>query len=171
MPEPVYDVCVIGAGAAGGVLAGTLAQKGVDVVLVEGGPYRDPGRLNNHRWPYERGQRAAVPPVHVDPKLETMEIIGDPVGIAVALRFSEADFQERTLAGIEGDWPIRYAELAPYYDRAERLMVVCGTRENLEVLPDGQFIRPLQPRCSERILGRACEKLGIRMIPVRKALA
>ncbi len=185
MPEPVYDVCVIGAGAAGGVLAGTLAQKGVDVVLIEGGPYRDPGRLNNHRWPYDRGQRATVPPVHVDPALEPMEMIGDPVGIArarviggrtthwnaVALRFSGADFQERTLAGIEDDWPIRYADLAPYYDRAERLMVVCGTRENLEVLPDGQFIPPLQPRCSERILGRACEKLGIRMIPVRKALA
>ena len=38
MPDPVYDVCVIGAGAAGGVLAGTLAQEGVSVVLIEGGP-------------------------------------------------------------------------------------------------------------------------------------
>jgi choline dehydrogenase-like flavoprotein len=186
MPERVYDVCVIGAGAAGGVLAATLAQGGAEVALIEGGPYRDPKRLNNHRWPYERQRETErVPPVHVNPTLEPMEMIGDPVGIArarviggrtthwnaVALRFSEADFRERSLAGIEDDWPIHYAELAPYYDRAERLMVVCGTRENLEVLPDGQFIRPLKPRCSERILGRASEKLGIRMIPVRKALA
>ncbi|MBI3665732.1 MAG: GMC family oxidoreductase [Acidobacteria bacterium] len=184
MPQPVYDVCVIGGGASGGTVAGTLARAGVDVVLVEGGPYRNPALLKNHAWPYDQ-TKPTVPPVGVDPKLEPIEMHGDSIGInrarvlggrtthwnAVALRFSEADFRERSRNGIEDDWPVPYAEFAPYYDRAERLMVVCGTRENLEVLPDGQFIPPLKPRCSERILGRACEKLGIRMIPVRKALA
>jgi choline dehydrogenase-like flavoprotein len=184
MAQRTHEVCVIGAGAAGGVLAATLAQAGVDVVLVEGGPYRDPANLANHSWPYER-RRSQAPPVYVDEKLEPIAIVGDPIGIArarvmggrtthwnaVALRFAEADFRERSLAGVEDDWPLSYRELAPYYDRAERLMVVCGTRENLEVLPDGQFIPPLRPRCSERILGRACDKLGLRLIPVRKALA
>lgn len=184
MAQRIHDVCVIGAGAAGGVLAASLAQAGVDVALVEGGPYRDPAHLNNHAWPYER-KPGAAPPVQADERREPIEMIGDPVSVArarvlggrtthwnaVALRFAAADFQERSLAGIEDDWPIGYPELAPYYDRAERLMVVCGTRENLEVLPDGQFIPPLRPRCSERILGRACERLGMRLIPVRKALA
>jgi len=184
MAQPIYDVCVIGAGAAGGVLAAALSRAGAEVVLVEGGPYRDPARLRNHAWAYERAV-SGVPSVEVNPELEPLEQHGDPVGIArarvvggrtthwnaVSLRFSEADFRERSLAGMEDDWPISYAELAPYYERAERLMVVCGTRENLEVLPDGHFIRPLAPRCSERILGRACRTLGIRAIPVRKALA
>ena len=182
--QRVYDVCVIGAGASGGVLAGALAQAGVEVALVEGGPYRDPARLANHAWPYSRAA-PQTPSVGVDAQLEPIEMHGDPIGIlrarvlggrtthwnAVSLRFAEADFRERSWNGIEDDWPISYGELEPYYDRAERLMVVCGTRENLEALPDGQFIPPLKPRCSERILGRACQKLGLRMIPVRKALA
>ncbi len=180
----IPDVCVIGGGAAGGVLAGALVQAGVRVVLIEGGPYRDPAKLNNHAWPYQR-RPSEAPGVEVDPRLEPIQMRGDAVHVArarvlggrtthwnaVSLRFSAADFREWSLAGMEDDWPISYAELAPYYDQAERLMVVSGTRENLEVLPDGRFIPPLKPRCSERILERACRRLGIRMIPVRKALA
>ncbi len=184
MASRKYDVCVIGSGAAGGVLAAQLAADGANVILIEGGPYRDPGKLHTHAWPWERVKPKA-PPVNVDPEKEPFELIGDPVHVnrarvlggrtthwnAVSLRFAENDFREWSANGIEEDWPISYRELAPYYDCAEQLMVVCGTRENLEVLPDGNFIRPLKLRCSEQIMQRASAKLGIRLIPVRKALA
>jgi choline dehydrogenase-like flavoprotein len=184
MARTKYDVCVIGSGAAGGALASKLARSGVKVCLVEGGPRREPSKLNSHSWPYER-KPLGVPPVAVDQKKEPYEVIGDDIGImrarvfggrtthwnAVALRFSRDDFREWSAAGIEEDWPISYDEIAPYYDEAERLMVVCGSKENLEVLPDGQFIRPLKLRCSEHILRRASRKLGLDVIPVRKALA
>jgi choline dehydrogenase-like flavoprotein len=185
MQRKHYDVCVIGSGAAGGTLASRLALLGANVVLIEGGSYRDPAKLRTHAWPYEHAVEE-VPRVGVDPVKEPYEIIGDSnVDVsrarvlggrtthwnAVSLRFAADDFREWSVNGIEEDWPISYAELAPYYDRAEQLMVVCGTRENLEVLPDGQFIRPLKLRCSEKILGRASVKLGMRLIPVRKALA
>ncbi len=184
MATTKYDVCVIGSGAAGGVLAAQLAAQGVHVALIEGGLRRDPAKLNTHAWPYEQ-VKPQVPPVGVDPVKEPYEMIGDPVGVsrgrvlggrtthwnAVTLRFSENDFREWSVNGIEEDWPLGYEELAPYYDRAEELMVVCGTRENLPELPDGRFIRPLPLRCSEQILRRAVAKLGIRVIPVRKALA
>jgi choline dehydrogenase-like flavoprotein len=179
-----YDVCVIGSGAAGGVLASSLASAGARVALIEGGSYRDPGKLNTHAWPYQK-LKQQVPAVGVDPLQEPYLLEGDPISVsrarvlggrtthwnAVTLRFSEADFREWWVNGIEEDWPLGYKELAPYYDRAEKLMVVCGTKENLEVLPDGQFIRPLKLRCSEVILRSACEKLDMRLIPVRKALA
>ncbi len=184
MPSKVYDVCVIGSGASGGTLAAELAGRGVDVCLVEGGPRRPPHKINSHRRPYDH-ESLGVPAVRTDAAKEPYEVVGDPISItrarvfggrtthwnAVALRFSENDFREGSRHGIEEDWPISYSEIAPYYDRAERLMVVCGTKENLEVLPDGDFIRPLKLRCSEHILRRASSKFGIRLIPVRKALA
>ena len=183
MATKKYDVCVIGSGAAGGALATSLAEQGVKTVLVEGGPYRDPAKIDSHRWPYEN-MKSTVPPVRVVPDREPTIYRGDPVGLsrarvlggrtthwnAVSLRFSADDFREWSLNGIEEDWPITYDEIAPYYDQAEERMVVCGTKEGLEVLPDGKFIKSLPLRCSEKILQRASAKFGIRLIPVRKAL-
>ncbi len=183
MAEP-YDVCVIGSGAAGGTLASALANKGARVALIEGGSYRNPSKLHTHDWPWER-RPPEVPSVQVDRAKEPLIHLGDPVGIArarvlggrtthwnaVSLRFSADDFREWSKAGIEEDWPISYDEIAPYYDRAERMMVVSGSKENLEVLPDGQFIKAMKLRCSEKILRRASRKFNFHVIPVRKALA
>jgi choline dehydrogenase-like flavoprotein len=47
---------------------------------------------------------------------------------------------------------------------------VTGSRENLEIVPDGEFLPPLKFRCGEAIVKRACTKLGIAMIPARKAV-
>jgi choline dehydrogenase-like flavoprotein len=90
---------------------------------------------------------------------------------AVTLRFAPRDFRERSLNGIEEDWPISYEELAPYYERVEQMIGVCGNDDGLEILPAGKhYLPPLPMRCSERILKRACEPLGIPVIPVRKAV-
>ncbi len=185
MPAEKFDVCVIGSGAAGGTLAGELTRRGARVALIEAGKYRDPSKLRTHAWPYDQTKPPDMPSVTVDAKREPVAYEGDRISVsrgrviggrtthwnAVALRFSEDDFREWSVNGIEENWPITYRELAPYYDRAEELMVVCGTRENLGVLPDGRFIRPLSLRCSETILARASKKIGMRVIPVRKALA
>ncbi len=89
----------------------------------------------------------------------------------MVLRYAPSDFQERTLNGIEVDWPITYEELAPYYDRIERMIGVCGQDDGLEILPAGPWYLPPPPlRCSEQILKRQAGKLGIPVIPVRKAL-
>jgi choline dehydrogenase-like flavoprotein len=68
------------------------------------------------------------------------------------------------------DWPISYADLAPYYDRAETLIGVFGTRENLAVLPDGNFMPPPPPRCGEVELMAGGRKAGIPIIPIRRAM-
>ena len=74
----------------------------------------------------------------------------------VALRFSPADFKPRSTEGVGDDWPIAYDELAPYYDKVESYIGVFGTRENISSSPDGIFLPPPKPRCTETILKNAC---------------
>ncbi len=90
----------------------------------------------------------------------------------VSLRFSEWDFKAKSMQdGYGDDWPLTYADLAPYYDKAETLMGVFGTRENLAVLPDGVFHAPTPPfRCGEHALSGGGKKIGVPVIPIRRAM-
>lgn len=58
-------------------------------------------------------------------------------------RLSDIDFGANKKEGIATDWPIRYADISPWYDYVERFAGISGTREGLEVLPDGQFLPPI----------------------------
>jgi choline dehydrogenase-like flavoprotein len=88
----------------------------------------------------------------------------------VALRFSEHDLRTRSLKGYGEDWPIRYEDLAPYYDRVESLIGVHGTREGLAGAPDGIFMPPPVPRCSDLLIQQGCAKLRIPCIAGRAAV-
>jgi len=88
----------------------------------------------------------------------------------VALRFSEQDLQTRSLKGYGEDWPVRYEELAPYYDRVETLIGVHGTSEGLAGAPDGIFLPPPAPRCSDRLIQQGCASLRIPCIAGRAAV-
>src|SRR5690606_14136832 len=59
-----------------------------------------------------------------------------------ANRFNEGDFKGYSRDGHGADWPITYADLAPYYDKAERFMGVCGQKENHPDLPDSEHYLP-----------------------------
>lgn len=59
-------------------------------------------------------------------------------------RWSDLDFEANAKDGHGNDWPIRYADLAPWYDHVERFIGICGQREGLSQLPDGQFL-PAMP--------------------------
>jgi len=85
----------------------------------------------------------------------------------VSLRLSDFDFKAKSHDGYGEDWPISYADIAPYYDRVERMIGVSGTREGLPQLPDGVFQKPVPLLCGERILKKGVEKTGRRLIPTR----
>lgn len=55
-------------------------------------------------------------------------------------RLNEIDFEANLREGIAVDWPIRYVDLAPWYDYVERFAGISGNRDGLDVLPDGQYL-------------------------------
>ena len=68
------------------------------------------------------------------------------------------------------DWPITYANVAPYYDKVESFIGVFGSKENVPSAPDGVFLPPPVPRCTETIVKKACDQLHITCIPSRLAI-
>ena len=88
----------------------------------------------------------------------------------IALRFGQADFRARSTDGMGDDWPIGYEELSPYYDKVESFIGVFGTAENVPNSPDGVFLAPPRPRCTETIVKKACDSLKITCIPSRLAI-
>jgi len=65
-------------------------------------------------------------------------------------RLSDLDFEANAKEGIAIDWPIRYKDIAPWYDYVERFAGVSGTKEGLPQLPDGQFLPPMELNCVEK---------------------
>ena len=65
-------------------------------------------------------------------------------------RFSDLDFEANAAEGIAVDWPIRYRDIAPWYDHVERFAGISGSTENMAQLPDGQFLPPMELNCVEK---------------------
>lgn len=65
-------------------------------------------------------------------------------------RWSDIDFEANAKEGIAVDWPIRYKDIAAWYDRVEKFAGISGSKEGLAVLPDGQFLPPMDLNCVEK---------------------
>ncbi len=72
-------------------------------------------------------------------------------------RLSDLDFEANKKEGIEIDWPIRYKDIAPWYDYVESFIGVSGQPEGLDQLPDGKFQPPMEMYCVEKKVKEAIE--------------
>jgi choline dehydrogenase-like flavoprotein len=171
------DVCIVGAGAVGGIMAAELARRRVEVVVLESGPRHDIAMRPEYTRRFLRGEnpwRTPIPEIDrytttgpVPYQLEWHRARG--VGGSTlhwegyALRFHADDFRLRTLHGVGDDWPISYQDLEPYYGRAERALGVAGEAD--DPWASGRSTRYPLPAFpwsfSDRLFSGACEKLGI----------
>lgn len=89
----------------------------------------------------------------------------------ISVRWSDLDFNANLKDGHGVDWPIRYRDIAPWYDYAEKFIGVSGSREGLDILPDGIFQPPHEMNCAEK---HVKQKLGeqfphVKLIHTRSA--
>lgn len=84
-------------------------------------------------------------------------------------RHSPIDFEANAREGIAVDWPIRYEDLAPWYDHVERFIGVSGQKEGLAQLPDGQFQPPMEMNCVEKAFKASVEERLGRRVTIGRA--
>ncbi len=73
-------------------------------------------------------------------------------------RWSELDFEANLMDGHGVDWPVRYKDIAPWYDYVERFIGVSGQKEGFPQIPDGQFLPPFEMTCLEKHVRASIEK-------------
>ncbi|WP_224447211.1 GMC family oxidoreductase [Haloprofundus salilacus] len=179
-PSERVDVCVVGAGPAGGLVAHRLADRGYDVVVLEAGPRFDStDRL-------ERMERT-IRPIHNGDEVWDMSGPRDafttpgerfyPLNVArvkgvggstlhwqgMVMRLHESDFERRSRDGVAADWPVDYDDLMPYYAEAESALGVAGASDN-PFAPPRDEPHPLpafEPSYSDSLFAEACERVGV----------
>ncbi len=195
-PE-IYDVCVVGSGAGGGMAAKVLTDSGASVLMLEAGRWFDTENDTTMlKWPYQSPRRGAATPERQFGEFDAgnggWSLEGEPYTVAegqqfdwfrvrmlggrtnhwgrISLRFGPDDFRARSVDGLGDDWPISYEDLRPYYDRVDRLVGIFGTHEGLPNDPDGIFMPAPEPRCWEHLVKRASDRLAITCIPSRLSI-
>ena len=188
-PPKVHPVIIIGSGASGGMAAWNLTRQGIDVLLLDAGSRFDRFAFWTHVQPWEARERLARgerPPrffldtaeqPYVTPPDRPFALTrvwghGGKTNVwgRVSLRYSELDFKAAERDGWEIPWPIAYSDVAPYYDRVEQLIGVCGGTDDSDALPGSKvLLPPPAPRCGERLLQNGMRKLGIPVVAGRRA--
>src|SRR6202007_1021479 len=65
-------------------------------------------------------------------------------------RWSDLDFEANLHDGHGVDWPIRYKDIAPWYDYVEQFTGVSGNRDGVDVIPDGIYLPPFEMNVVEK---------------------
>lgn len=171
------EVCIVGAGAAGGIMALELARRGVRVVVLESGPRHDP----KQRGEYVRRYLRLEDPWRTPLRELDRHTFGGTASYALdrqrargiggstlhwegyALRLHADDFRLRSFYGLADDWPITYDDLEPYYGRAERALGVAGQADDPWASHRSTPfpLRAFPFSYSDGLLARACSSLGI----------
>ena len=165
--QDVVDVCIVGVGACGGLMAKELAEAGFSVVGLDAGPRYNPAvdfendetEMLKLLW---SGQRVTSGTDPINPWSGFGVGGGTLVWCGVAPRFHTNDFMTASVDGVGVDWPLTYNDLAPYYDQVEQDFGVSGQMgENPFEGPRGPFPMPPVPFSYQaQVLARGVQKLG-----------
>jgi len=191
-----YDVVIVGSGAGGGMAARVLTQGGAKVALLEAGPDFDSEKAGMFTWNYDSPRRGAGSKEHPFGEFDACyggwDIDGEPYTNEggsnfkwfrarmlggrtnhwgrISLRFGPYDFKRRSMDGLGDDWPISYEDVAPYYDKVDKLVGIFGSQEGMINEPDGLFMAPPKPRGYELLIQKSARSSGVPVIPSRLSI-
>ncbi|MGI2069089.1 GMC family oxidoreductase [Shewanella baltica] len=196
-----YDVVVVGSGAGGAMAAYTLTKEGKKVLMLEAGRDYDPKTESPMFRTNAEAPLMGAGNVDKDFGFYDATVDGgwtvpdEPYTTAedsdflwwrarmlggrtnhwgrFSLRFSEHDFKGKSRDGLGADWPFEYKDIAPWYDKTEELVGVCGTNTGLADMPDsaeGILQPPPVPRVPELLIQAAAKKHGIAVVPMHRAV-
>ncbi len=174
----VHPVVIIGSGAAGGMAAWNLTRQGVNVTMLDAGRKFNRSEFWTHVKPWEwqqhldaghkppqivldTAEQPYITPLGQDFQLTRVWGRGGKTNIwgRVSLRYSDLDFTGPERDGWEIPWPIRYKDIAPYYDQVDQLIGVCGGDDDQDSLPGSKYFLPPPPlRCGEWIMKNAAQE-------------
>lgn len=179
LPAEKIDAVVVGSGAAGSVMAATLAAGGKEVLILEAGPERgNPDLVSSALWARRlKWSGAPVLEGGEHPVGHTFNA-GSGVGgsamhqYAVWPRLHREDFELRSRYERGLDWPLGYEDLAPYYDRVQREAGISGDAEREVWRPPGEpYPMPPVPVFAQgEIVARGFDELGMRVAPLPLAV-
>ncbi|MFP5353889.1 MAG: GMC family oxidoreductase [Gemmatimonadota bacterium] len=170
------DLCVIGSGPAGALVANACAARGIRTLLVESGPRLDRAHraelqrrfvlLEEDPWPRdaERDAFTNASDFGYDLNVRRVRAVGGTTlsWMGMAPRLRESDFRTGTLYGLGADWPIQYADLEPYYVRAEHEMGVSGERGPDDPWRSAPYpMEPFPDSYGDSLWRRAAAALGV----------
>lgn len=175
-PSGRVDLLVVGAGPAGSLVARETAAAGHDVVVLDAGPRFDGDRTERMEahlrpddgpaWPRDPERDGYTTSGRTYPLAATrVKGVGGSTlawhGMAPRLR--ERDFELASRHGVGIDWPLSYADLRPWYARAERAFGVAGAADDSDGPPRAEpYPMPaFPPSVSDAILAEGAEQVGI----------
>ena len=183
-PQTEVDFVIVGSGGAGGILAKELSLSGHSVVVLEQGPWLEQEHTRHDEFStqllYSTWNDYFKHPQHFqktaeDAPVRSNEFIGLYYGKHVGgsnshftgnyWRMHENDFKERSLFGEHAalaDWPISYADLEPYYTKAEWELGVSGEPGPFDPPRSKPYpLPPMPPKSGGIVLARGARKLGL----------